>query len=51
MTAKSLLQKSITISAQRYKNYQAAQTGTKELILITDAYYRRSFGQSNESPF
>ena len=42
MTAKSLLQKSITISAQRYKNYQAAQTGTKELILITDAYYREA---------
>jgi hypothetical protein len=27
---------------QRYQNYQLAQNGSKELILITDAYYREA---------
>lgn len=42
MTAKELLLMTQKMSQQRYQNYQLAQNGSKELILITDAYYRES---------
>ncbi len=42
MTAKKLLDMTIKMTKDRYKNYQLAQTGSRELILITDAYYRES---------
>lgn len=42
MTTKRLLEMTSKMSKERYKNYQLSQTGTKELILITDAYYRES---------
>lgn len=42
MTARTLLEMTTKMSKQRYQNYQLAQNGSKELILITDAYYRES---------
>lgn len=42
MTAKKLLDMTIKMTKDRYKNYQLAQSGSRELILITDAYYRES---------
>lgn len=42
MTTKKLLEMSTKMAKQRYQNYQFAQTGSKELIIITDAYYRES---------
>lgn len=42
ITAKKLLDMTSKMSKQRYQNYQLAQTGSKELIIITDAYYRES---------
>lgn len=42
MTARQLLEMTSKMGKQRYQNYQLAQNGSKELILITDAYYRES---------
>lgn len=42
MTANKLLDMTTKMARQRYQNYQLAQNGSKELILITDAYYRES---------
>lgn len=42
MTTKKLLEMTTKMAQQRYQNYQLAQNGSKELILITDAYYRES---------
>lgn len=42
MTHKKLLDMTTKMAKQRYQNYQLAQKGSKELILITDAYYRES---------
>ena len=42
MTAKKLFEMTTKMAKQRYQNYQLAQNGTKELILITDAYYREA---------
>lgn len=42
MTAKKLVEMTGKMAQQRYQNYQLAQNGSKELILITDAYYRES---------
>ena len=42
MTSRKLLDMTTKIAKGRYQNYQLAQNGTKELILITDAYYRES---------
>lgn len=42
MTARKLVEMTTKMAKQRYQNYQFAQNGTKELILITDAYYRES---------
>lgn len=42
MTAKNLLDMTTKMAKQRYQNYQLAQKGSKELILITDAYYREA---------
>lgn len=41
-TARKLLDMTTKMAQQRYQNYQLAQNGSKELILITDAYYRES---------
>lgn len=42
MTYKKLLDMTTKMAKQRYQNYQFAQKGSKELILITDAYYREA---------
>lgn len=42
VTARSLVEMTNKMAQQRYQNYQLAQNGSKELILITDAYYRES---------
>lgn len=42
MTCKKLLDMTTKMAQQRYQNYQFAQKGSKELILITDAYYREA---------
>lgn len=42
LTAKELLEMTNKIAKQDYQNYQMAQNDTKELILITDAYYREA---------
>lgn len=40
MTTKKLYEMTTKIAKDRYTNYQLSQTGSKELILVTDAYYR-----------
>lgn len=42
MTAKKLVDMTTKMAKQRYQNYQLSQNGSRELILITDAYYRES---------
>lgn len=42
MTSKQILEMTTRMAQQRYQNYQLSQEGSKELILITDAYYRES---------
>jgi hypothetical protein len=42
ITCKNLLDMTTKMAQQRYQNYQLAQNGSRELILITDAYYRES---------
>ena len=42
LTTKRLLEMTTKMSKERYQNYLLAQNGTKELILITDAYYREA---------
>lgn len=42
MTSRKRLEMVEKITAERKKNYDLAQTMSKELILITDAYYRTS---------
>jgi len=42
LTTRTLLDMTTKMARQRYQNYQLAQNGSKELILITDAYYRES---------
>lgn len=42
MTSKKLLAMTTEMAKQRHQNYLLAQNGSKELILITDAYYREA---------
>lgn len=42
LTTKTLLDMTTKMAKQRYQNYQLAQKGSKELVLITDAYYREA---------
>lgn len=42
ITYKQLLDMTTKMAKQRYQNYQLAQNGSKELVLITDAYYREA---------
>lgn len=42
MTCRELLNMTTKMAKQCYQNYQFAQNGSKELVLITDAYYRES---------
>lgn len=45
MTTKTLFDMTTKMAKQRYQNYQLAQNGSKELILITDAYYREALDE------
>lgn len=42
LTSRQLLEMTNKIVKQDYQNYELAQNGSKELILITDAYYREA---------
>jgi len=42
LTSRQLLDMTNKIAKQNYQNYELAQNGSKELILITDAYYREA---------
>ncbi len=42
ITAYEVLQKTSKVVKERYNNYKLAQNGSKEMILIADAYYRDS---------
>ena len=42
LTSKEVYKRTIKISNQRSNNYKLAQKSNKELILISDAYYRES---------
>lgn len=42
ITARKLFDMTTKMAKQRYQNYQFAQNGSKELIIITDAYYREA---------
>lgn len=42
MTSRQIYDKTIKMSQERQNNYKLAQNGTKELIIISDAYYRDS---------
>lgn len=42
MTSRKLLEMTTKMAQQRYQNYELSQKGSKELVLITDAYYRES---------
>lgn len=42
VTAKKYLDMTTDMANQRHNNYQLAQGGTRELIVITDAYYREA---------
>ncbi len=49
MTAKKQLQMFDKLVVQRKKNYDLAQNSTREIILITDAYYRSSLDKLNKA--
>lgn len=42
LTAREIYDRTSKMTKQRYNNYKLAQKGTKEIILISDAYYRDS---------
>lgn len=42
LTSRQVLDMTNRIVKQNYQNYELAQNGSKELILITDAYYREA---------
>lgn len=42
ITARNIYYKSIKMTKERYNNYKLSQNGSKELIMITDAYYKES---------
>lgn len=42
MTTRKVLEMTTKMAQDRYQNYLFAQNGSKELILITDAYYREA---------
>jgi len=45
MTSKDLLNMTQDMAERRQLNYECAQNETKEIILITDAYFRESLDQ------
>ncbi|MDD3436473.1 MAG: hypothetical protein PHC64_04895 [Candidatus Gastranaerophilales bacterium] len=49
MTTRKLIEMTGKMAQQRYQNYQFAQKGSKELIIITDAYYRESLDMQTKA--
>lgn len=49
MTAKEVLDLQTNIATRRKKYYEAAQNLSRELILITDAYYRTALDEQNKA--
>lgn len=49
MTAKKQLEMYEKLANQRKKNYEMAQNSNREIILITDAYYRSSLDKFNKA--
>lgn len=49
MTARKQLQMAEKLANQRKKNYEMAQNSSREIILITDAYYRSSLDSLNKA--
>lgn len=49
MTSKKMLDMYTKVANQRKKYYEAAQPLSKELILITDAYYRTAMDEQNKA--
>ena len=49
MTSREMLEKLTKIVNQRKKYYDASQDLSRELILITDAYYRSSIDEQNKA--
>ena len=49
MTSREMLEKLSKIVNQRKKYYDASQDLSRELILITDAYYRSSIDEQNKA--
>ena len=49
MTSKKQLEMINKLVAQRKKNYEAAQNSSKEIILITDAYYRTALDKQEKA--
>jgi len=49
MTSKKMLEMYIKVADQRKKYYDAAQPLSRELILITDAYYRTAVDEQNKA--
>lgn len=45
LTTRTVLDMTTKMAKQRYQNYQLAQNGSKELVLITDAYYREALDE------
>lgn len=45
MTSRKILEMTQKMAEKRYENYEKAQSESKEIILITDAYYRESLNQ------
>ncbi|HIS35298.1 TPA: hypothetical protein IAC10_01515 [Candidatus Scatousia excrementigallinarum] len=49
MTAKKMVDLLTKVTEQRKKNYEASQEQSREIILITDAYYRTSIDDLNKA--
>ena len=49
MTARKQLEMLDKLVAQRKKNYELAQDASREIILVTDAYYRTSLDMQSKA--
>jgi hypothetical protein len=49
MTAKKVLDMTTKISEQRKKYYEAAQNLSREIVLVTDAYYRTALDEQTKA--
>ena len=49
MTSKKVLDMTVKISEQRKKYYEAAQSLSREIVLVTDAYYRTALDEQTKA--